>query len=93
MNARRLERTVLGINPSSDETRLGNGPNTVSESTVGSREATGRELSAFLSACYMCANLKADSLIFFAELTEFASELSEFSLPKPRSENSIPPVS
>ena len=72
---------------------FGNGPNTVSESTVSDTELSeffgahwvpGSELSEFLSAYYLCA--KANSPSFFAELTEFALKLSEFS-------NSIPPVS
>ena len=58
---------------------LGDGPNTVSESTVSNTElseffcpqrAPGRELSEFLSADYSCD--KANSPSFFAELTEFA---------------------
>ena len=31
--------------------------------------------------------------VFFAELSEFSAELSEFTLPKQYSRNSIPPVS
>ena len=64
---------------------LGDGPNTVSESTVsntndlmkfvGPHRVLGRELSEFLSAYDLCA--KANSLRFFAELTEFAVKLSE----------------
>ena len=51
----------------------------------------GRELSEILSAYYLCA--KANSPSFSAELIQFAAELSEFSLPKQYSRNSIPPVS
>ena len=39
-----------------------------------------RELSECLSAYYLCA--KGNSASFFAELNEFGTELSEFSLPK-----------
>ena len=69
--------------------KVRNGPTAVSESTVsntelseffGARRVPGRELSEFLSAYYLCA--KANSQIFFAELTEFAKGLAEFSLPK-----------
>ena len=77
-----------------------NGPNTVSESTVSNSELSeffgphrvpGSELSEFLSAYYLCVSPNSPS--FFAELTEFAAKLSEFSLPKQYSRNSIPPVS
>ena len=63
---------------------LGDGPNTVSESTVSNTELSeclcphrvpGRELSEFLSAYYLCD--KANSPSFFAELTEFAPKVSE----------------
>ena len=63
---------------------LGNGPNTVSESTVSNTELSEffgphrvpwRELSEFLSAYYLCA--QANSPSFAAELTEFAVKLSE----------------
>ena len=68
---------------------FGDGPNTVSESTVpitklsefpGSHRVPGRELSEFLSAYNMCAKANSPSLL--PELTEFAQKLSEFSLPK-----------
>ena len=61
-----------------------NGPNTVSGSTVSNTELSeffgahwvpGSELSEFLSAYNLCA--KTNSPSFFAELTEFAPELSE----------------
>ena len=42
--------------------------------------APRRELSEFLSAYYLCA--EANSPSFFAEVTKFAAELSEFCLPK-----------
>ena len=63
---------------------FGNGPNTVSESTISNTELgeffgphriPGRELSEFLAAYYLRA--KANSPSFFAELTEFAVKLSE----------------
>ena len=63
---------------------VGDGPNTVSESTVSNTELSEffcphrvlwRELSEFLSAYYLCD--QANSLSFFAELTEFAPKLSE----------------
>ena len=63
---------------------IGNGPNTVSESTVSNTELSeffgphrvpGRGLSEFLPAHYLCA--KANSPSFFAELTEFDVKLSE----------------
>ena len=85
-------RTELNIHRS--------GPNTVSESTVLDTELSEffcphqvarRELGELLSAYYLCA--KADSLSFPGELTEFAAELSEFSLLKQYSRNSIPGVS
>ena len=80
--------------------RFGNRANTVSESTVSNTELSeffgphrvpGGKLSEFLAAYYLCA--KGNSPSFFAELTEFAPELSEFSSPKQYSRNSIPPVS
>ena len=70
--------------------KIGNGPNTVSESTVsntklseffGSDRVPGRELSELPSAYDLCA--KATHRVF-AKLTEFAAELSEFSRPKLR---------
>ena len=38
--------------------------------------ALRRELSEFLSACYLCAKVNSSS--FVAELTEFDAELGEF---------------
>ena len=70
--------------PNHEKKRLGNRPNTVSESTVSSTELSeffgphrvpGRELSEFLLAYYLCA--KANSPSFFAELFEFAPKLSD----------------
>ena len=64
---------------------FGNGPNTVSVSTVsstelsefsGPRRVPGRELSELLSAYYLCAKANSPSF-FFAELTKFAPKLSE----------------
>ena len=78
---------------------FGNGPNTVSESTVSNPELSeffgphrvpGRELSEFLSACYVCQSELAE---FFAELTELTVKLSEWSSPTQHTRNSIPPVS
>ena len=96
MSSRRLRNKLfLAANPP----KFGDGPDTVSESTVsdtelseffGPHQVLGRELSEFLSAYYLRA--KANSPSFFVELTEFAAELSEFSLPKQHSQ-SIPPVS
>ena len=70
-------------------TFFGNGPNTVSESTVSSTELSefllaftefwGESHSEFLSEYHLCAKANSQS---FAELTEFAAELSEFSLGK-----------
>ena len=51
-------------------------------------QVSGRELSEFLSAYYLCA--KKNSPFFFAELNEFTAELSKFTLPKEHSRNSIP---
>ena len=68
----------------SNRTMFGNGPNTVSGSTVsntelseffGAHRVSGSELSGFLSAYHLCVN--ANSPEFVAELTEFAAELSE----------------
>ena len=68
---------------------MGDGPNTVSESTVSDAELREffcphrvheRELSEFLSACYLCA--EANSPSFCPALTEFAAEVSEFPPPK-----------
>ena len=73
---------------------FGNGPNTVSE-RVSSTELSvffaltvlRGELSEFLPAYYLCAN--ANSPSFFSKLTEFAPKLSEISLPKQYSRNSV----
>ena len=82
---------------------IGDGPNTVSESTVSNTELSeffgahwvpGSELSEFLSAYYLCA--KANSPSFSQNspsLPQNSVRLSEFSLPKQYSWNSIPPVS
>ena len=82
---------------------LGNGPNTVSESTVsntklsecfGAHWVLGSELSEFLSAYYLCA--KANSPSFSQNspsLPRNSVRLSEFFSPKQYSRNSIPPVS
>ena len=82
---------------------VGNGPNTVSESTVSNTELSeffcprripGRELSEFLSAYCLCD--KANSPIFSQNspsLPQNSVRLSEFSSPKQYSRNSTPPVS
>ena len=49
------------------------------------RQVPGKALSEFLSACHLCKSKLTE--FFFAELTEFAPKLSEFS------RNTIPPVS
>ena len=81
---------------------VGDGPNTVSESTVSDTKLSefvcphrvlGRELSGFRSAYYLNFVCQSEVTEFFAELTEFGAELSKFSLPKQYSRNSIPPVS
>ena len=73
---------------------LGDRPNTVSESTVSNTKLSeffcahrvpGTELSELLSDYYF--------FVCQSELTECAAELSEFSLPKQYSRNSIPPPS
>ena len=78
---------------------FGNGPHTVSESTVSNTELSeffgphrvpGRELSEFLSAYFLVC--QSELTEFFAELAEFAVRLSEFSSPKQYSRNSILPV-
>ena len=65
---------------------VGNGPNTVSESTVsntelseffGTHRVPGRELSECLSAYYLCEKRTHRVLLALAELTEFAPEISE----------------
>ena len=62
---------------------FGNGPNTVSESTVSNKELSeffgphrvpGRELSEFLCLVFVCPSELTE---FFAEFTEFAPKLSE----------------
>ena len=79
---------------------LGNGPNTVSESTVsntelseffGAQRVPGSELSEFLSAYYLC--VKANSPSFSQNspsLPQNSVRLSEFPCPKQYSRNSIP---
>ena len=71
----------------------GNGPKTVWESPVSNTELSEllaldefrkKDLDEFLSAYYLCAKANSE---FFTELTD--SELSEFSLLKQYSENSI----
>ena len=79
---------------------LGDGPDTVLESTVSNAElrelfcpfrVLGRELSEFLSSYFLvCQNELTE---FFTELTKFAADLSEFSLAKQYPRNSIPPFS
>ena len=78
---------------------IGDRPNTASESTFSNTELSelfgphrvlGRELSEFLSGYWLCAKSNLPS--FFAELTELAAELTELSLPKQYSRNSIPPI-
>ena len=81
----------------------GNGPNTVSGSTVsntelseffGAHRVPGREVSEFLSAYFLF--VKANSLSFSQNspsLSQNSVRLSEFSSPKQYSRNSIPPVS
>ena len=79
---------------------FGNGPNTVSKSTVSNTELSeffcphrvlGRDLSEFLSAYYLCD--KANSPSFSKNspsLPPNSVRLSEFSSPKQCSRNSIP---
>ena len=83
--------------------RFGDGPNTVSESTVSTHRtqwdfcphwAPGRELSEFLSAYYLCA--KANSPSFSQNSLSVLRNwvrLSEFSSPKQYSRNSSLPFS
>ena len=75
---------------------FGNGPKTVSESTVSNtelREFFG-ELSEFLSAHYLCVNANSPSSSQNSpSLPQNSVRLSEFSSPKRYSRNSIPPVS
>ena len=52
--------------------------NTELSEFFGPHRVPGRELSEFFSGYYLCA--KPSSPSFFAELTEFGAELSEFSL-------------
>ena len=101
IHVQRGERYVLQIpDLSLLMTSVWNRPNTVSEKTVSNTELSeffgphrvpGRELSEFLSSYCFCA--KANLQNIFAELTEFAAELSEFSIPKQYSRNRIPHVS
>ena len=79
-------------------TSFGNGPNTVSESTVsntelseffGAHRVPGRELSEFLSAYYLCAKANSPSLSQNSpSLPQNSVRLSEFSPPKKHSRNS-----
>ena len=67
---------------------VGNGPNTVSNNEVsecfaGPHRAPGENSGVPLGLLF----------VYRSELTEFATEHSEFSLPKQYSRNSIPPVS
>ena len=86
--------------PETRTTDFGEKTTAISEGTVSNAELSqfftahqvpGRELSEFLSAYDLCA--KANLPTFFAELAEFAEELSKFSLPKQCSRKSVPPVS
>ena len=74
---------------------VGDGPNIVSASTVSNTELgelfrprwlSGSELSGSLSLLLMCQRRLNEVL---AELTKFARKLSEFSLPKQYSRNSV----
>ena len=67
-------------------------PSSMINEFFGPHRVQGRELSEFFSAYYFCAKANSPSRLF-AELTELAAELSEFSLPQQRSQNSILPVS
>ena len=67
---------------------IGNGPNTVSESMASKTELSeffgphrvpGRELSEFLSAFFFGVKM-GTHWVYFTELAEFATELSEFSI-------------
>ena len=79
---------------------LGDGPNTVSESTVSNTEPSEgfwssqssgeRAQRVPISLLFVCQSQLTN---FFAELSEFAAELSNVSLPKQYSRNSILPVS
>ena len=63
---------------------VGDGPGAVWESTVRElSEVSNREssVSSFLSAYDLCV-CESELIEFFAERTEFAAELNEFSLPK-----------
>ena len=73
---------------------IGDGPNTVSESTVSNTELSeffcphrvpGGELSKFLLAYYLCAKANSPSL------PQNSVRLSEFFSPKQYSRNSIRP--
>ena len=79
--------------------QLGDGPNTVSESTVsntklseffGPHRVLGRELSEFLSADSLCA--RANSPIFSQHSASLLQNSVSFFSPKQYSRNSIPPV-
>ena len=82
---------------------FGNGPNTVSETTVSNTELSElfgahwvpvSELSEFVSAYYLCAKVNSPSLSQNSpSLPQNSVRLSEFSSPKQYSRNSIPPVS
>ena len=97
----RLERSLECKTQQTRSSFVGDGPNTVSESTVSNTELSecffcghlvpGRELSEFISAYYLCA--KANSPSLSQNSTSFAPKLSEISLPKQYSRNSIRPVS
>ena len=75
--------------------QVGDGPNTVSESTVSNTKlseffyphrAPGRELSEFLATYYLCA--KANSPSFCPQNSPSLAQNCEFSLPKQDSGNS-----
>ena len=82
---------------------IGNGPNTVSGSTVsntklseffGAHCVLGSELSEFISAYYLCVNANSPSSSQNSpSLPQNSVRLSEFSSPKQYSRNSVPSVS
>ena len=81
---------------------FGNGPNTVSESTVSNTELsltvsflvlTEFRGESSVSPSQPFFECQSELTEFLAELSELAAELSEFSLPKQHSRNSIPTVS
>ena len=93
-----------GVSGAPECPQIGNGPNTVSGSTVSNPELSeffwahrvpGRELSEFLTTYYLCA--KANSPSFFSQNSlsspQNSVRLSEFSSPKQYSRKSIPPDS